>query len=54
LIHALGQTLDFEAIEKQALLERENLILRARSLVELIEMKKLTETMPPDAARRKH
>jgi hypothetical protein len=51
LIHALAQTLDFEAIEKQALLERENLCLRARSLIELLEMKQLMETLPPNAGR---
>ena len=54
LVHTLAQTLDFEPIEKQALLERENLSLRARSLVELIEMKKLMATMPPSLPRQRH
>jgi Lon protease-like protein len=46
-VHTLAQNLDFEPIEKQALLERENLCLRARSLVELLEMKRLRAGMPP-------
>lgn len=54
LVHTLAQTLDFEPIEKQALLERENLSLRARSLVELIEMKKLMAAMPPSLPRQRH
>jgi len=54
LVHTLAQTLDFEPIEKQALLERENLSLRARSLIELIEMKKLMATMPPSLPRQRH
>ena len=39
LINALAQYLDFEPLEKQALLERVSLRSRAESLVELLEMK---------------
>jgi hypothetical protein len=42
LVNALAQYLDLEAVEKQALLEREGLIERCRSLIELLEMKMLT------------
>ncbi len=41
LVHALAQYLDLEPIEKQAILERECLLRRAESLVELLEMKVL-------------
>lgn len=41
LVNALAQYLDFEAVEKQALLEREGLLERCRSLIELLEMKVL-------------
>ena len=40
LIHALAQHLDFEPIEKQALLERDGLVARAQALGDLIEMKR--------------
>ncbi len=39
LINALSQYLDLEPLEKQALLEREGLLARCRSLIELLEMK---------------
>jgi Lon protease-like protein len=39
LVNALAQYLDLEPIEKQALLERDGLLARARALVELLEMK---------------
>ena len=42
LVNALAQYLDLEAVEKQALLEREGLVERCRSLIELLEMKMLT------------
>jgi hypothetical protein len=45
-VHALAQNLDLEPFERQALLERDNLCLRARSLVELLEMKRLLSGMP--------
>jgi Lon protease-like protein len=46
LVNALAQYLEFEPVEKQALLERDGLVERCRSLIELLEMKQL-------AARRK-
>ncbi len=39
LVNALAQYLDFEPLEKQALLEQATLRARARALVELLEMK---------------
>jgi len=45
-VHTLAQSLDLEPLEKQALLESENLCLRARSLVQLLEMKRLLAGMP--------
>jgi len=39
LVNALAQCLDLETVEKQALLERDGLVERCRSLIELLEMK---------------
>jgi Lon protease-like protein len=39
LVNALAQYLDLEPIEKQALLERDGLVARCRSLIDLLEMK---------------
>lgn len=39
LIHALAQYTELEPLEKQALLERDGLLARCRSLIELLEMK---------------
>ncbi len=39
LINALAQYLELEPVERQALLEREGLLARCRSLIELLEMK---------------
>jgi Lon protease-like protein len=39
LVNALAQYLEFEPVEKQALLERDGLLDRCRSLIELLEMK---------------
>ncbi|HZT76137.1 MAG TPA: LON peptidase substrate-binding domain-containing protein [Vicinamibacterales bacterium] len=41
LVNALAQYLDFEPLEKQALLEHDGLRSRAQTLVELLEMKML-------------
>jgi Lon protease-like protein len=41
LVNALAQYLELEAVEKQALLERDSLLSRCRSLIELLEMKVL-------------
>jgi Lon protease-like protein len=46
LVNALAQYLDFEALEKQALLEKSSLRTRAESLVELLEMKMLIARTP--------
>jgi hypothetical protein len=39
LVNALAQYLELEVVEKQALLERDGLLERCRSLIELLEMK---------------
>jgi Lon protease-like protein len=39
LVNALAQYLDLEPVEKQALLERNGLVARCRSLIDLLEMK---------------
>jgi hypothetical protein len=39
LVNALAQYMEFEPLEKQALLERSGLLARCRSLIELLEMK---------------
>jgi Lon protease-like protein len=41
LVNALAQYLEFDPVEKQALLEREGLLERCRSMIELLEMKVL-------------
>jgi Lon protease-like protein len=41
LVNALAQYLEFEPVEKQALLERDGMLERCRSLIELLEMKVL-------------
>jgi Lon protease-like protein len=41
LVNALAQYLELEPVEKQALLERDGLVARCRSLIELLEMKVL-------------
>jgi Lon protease-like protein len=46
LVNALAQYLDFEPLEKQALLEKPNLRSRAESLVELLEMKIMIARTP--------
>ena len=39
LVNTLAQYMEFDAVEKQALLEREGPLARCRSLIELLEMK---------------
>jgi uncharacterized protein len=46
LINALAQYLDLEPVEKQALLEREGLVARCRSLIDLLEMRVLVSQHP--------
>jgi hypothetical protein len=41
LVNALAQYLELEPVEKQALLERDGLVARCRSLIELLEMKQI-------------
>jgi uncharacterized protein len=43
LVNALSQYLEFEPLEKQALLEQDGVRARCRSLVDLLEMKSLLE-----------
>ena len=44
LVNALSQYLEFDPLEKQALLEREGLLERCRSLGDLLEMQSLTDS----------
>ena len=46
LVHALAQYLEFEPLEKQALLEIDGLLARAGALVDLIEMKSIAMRGP--------
>ncbi len=46
LVNALAQYLDLEPIEKQALLERDGLLRRCQSLIELLEMKLMLARRP--------
>ena len=41
LINTLAQYLDFDPVEKQALLERDDAASRSRALIELIELRAL-------------
>lgn len=43
LINTLAQYLDLEPVEKQALLERDDVAQRSHALIELIEMRRLTK-----------
>jgi Lon protease-like protein len=51
LVNALAQYLELEPVEKQALLEREGLLARCRSLIELLEMKVLSAQHKWDGGR---
>jgi uncharacterized protein len=51
LINALAQYLEFEPLEKLALLEREGPIARCRSMVELLEMKVYSKDRSDDRGR---
>jgi hypothetical protein len=42
LVNALAQYLDLEPMERQALLERDNVVSRSQGLIELLEMRNLT------------
>jgi len=52
LVNALAQYLDFEPLEKQALLEKGSLRARAESLVELLEMKIMMARRPVSRTSR--
>jgi Lon protease-like protein len=51
LINALAQYLEFDAMEKLALLEREGPLARCRAMIELLEMKALLKDSGSDAGR---
>jgi uncharacterized protein len=51
LVHALAQYMDFEPLEKQALLEIGGLAPRASALVDLIEMKAIAARGPQGGGR---
>ncbi|MGE0814898.1 MAG: LON peptidase substrate-binding domain-containing protein [Vicinamibacterales bacterium] len=51
LVNALSQYLDLDPLEKQALLERDGALARARTLVELLEMKLLVRRQPDNGVR---
>lgn len=50
LVNALAQYLELEPVEKQALLERDGLLARCRSLIELLEMKVIVAKNPGGSA----
>jgi Lon protease-like protein len=52
LVNALAQYLEFDPVEKQALLERDGLLERCRSLIELLEMKVLAARHSWDSSSR--
>ncbi len=47
VVNALAQYLDFEAIERQALLECPGIAARCDALIELLEMKAMATAVPP-------
>ncbi|MCC6989399.1 MAG: LON peptidase substrate-binding domain-containing protein [Acidobacteria bacterium] len=51
LVNALSQYLELEPVEKQALLERDGVLARCETLVELIEMKLLMQRQPDSGLR---
>ena len=51
LVNALAQYLEFEPLEKLALLERHGALARCRSMVELLEMKAYSKDRSPDSGR---
>jgi len=52
VINALAQYLDLEPIERQALLEQDGVARRCGALIELLEMKELSGSHPPDRGLR--
>ena len=51
LVNALSQYLDLDPLEKQALLERDGVVARCHTLIELIEMKLLQQRQPDSGVR---
>ena len=53
LINTLAQYLEFEPVEKQALLQRNGLLARCHTLIELMEMRLLLaeHSSPPSGAQ---
>ena len=51
LIHALGQYLELEPLEKQALLECESLVTRGTALADLLEMKAMSGGLSAPTSR---
>ncbi|MEZ5283242.1 MAG: LON peptidase substrate-binding domain-containing protein [Vicinamibacterales bacterium] len=51
LVNALSQYLDLEPVEKQALLERDGVLARCQTLIELVEMKLLMARQPDSGLR---
>lgn len=54
LVNALAQHLALDPIEKQALLERDGVLARCQSLIELLEMKELAGRVPASTRARTH
>ena len=52
IVNALAQYLDFEPIERQALLERAGVAARCEGLIDLLEMKSMADGHPPDRGLR--
>jgi hypothetical protein len=52
VINALAQYLDLEPIERQALLEQDGVARRCGALIELLEMKEMSVSHPPDRGLR--
>jgi Lon protease-like protein len=50
LVNALAQYMEFEPIERQALLERQNILARCQGIIELLEFR----TLSPNGAPWKH
>jgi hypothetical protein len=48
VVNALAQYLEFDAIERQALLEQPGVAERCRALIDLLEMKSMLNGHPPD------
>jgi Lon protease-like protein len=48
LVNALSQYLELEPLERQALLESDGVVTRAKRLLELLEMKVLASRAPGD------